>query len=366
MHTRKKKDIKLLSQIFSEISGEKEADKIIIQSKLLSIRMNLCKLYNLLKLTAKKVSDFRRCMDMIVESLPLYSIESGKENYDYINSLSQKQCNLEYQTFLKSKLFNIIELTHVNLKNDKFFLENINENLNYIFKIPGIYYNPLQFFNKDFNLKVLWLKKTDSDKKFLLYSIKNIYEVCTDILEITKKPNISINKFSEIIKFQITKMKRQIRGCDGAFGVLLNSLGMLEDNFDSYYRDAVDSHNPSIILENFISDISKNQRNASGLTSEFRKIILYVKKQSNGTHNQGNNRVKFLLDFLDKNFRTLEKQELTSENLSDEEIQKIKEYNEEFKDNKLSNLNSITTDDISKLYEIDMNPKDKVESKTAR
>lgn len=350
----KKKDIKLLSQIFSEISGEKEADKIIIQSKMLTIRMNLFKLHNLLKLLNKNIPGFDMSLSMIVEALPFYAIDSGKENYEYINSLSQKQYNVEYNTFIKSKLLNIIELTCMNLSNDKFYLNNIEENINYIFKIPGIYYNPLQFFNNTFNLKKLWLDKKDSEKKLVLYGIKNVYEACDQIVGITKKPNISINKFSEIIKHQIGRMKKQVRGCDGAFNVLLGSLGLLEDNFDSYYKDAVDSNNPSIILENFISDISQNQKSSKGLTSEFRKIILYVKKQSKGTHNKGNNKVKFLLDFLDKNFRTLEKQELTNENVSEEDLNKIKEYNEEFKDNKLANLKSITTDDISKIYNIDL------------
>ena len=57
---------------------------------------------------------------------------------------------------------------------------------------------------------------------------------------------------------------------------------MLEDNFDGYYRESVEAANPSIIIENFIVDVSVNQQPSASLTGEFRRIIMFIKAIEQG------------------------------------------------------------------------------------
>jgi hypothetical protein len=99
-------------------------------------------------------------------------------------------------------------------------------------------------------------------------------------------------------------MKKTIPRCDKAFDIIKNSVELLEGNFKGYYRNSVEAENPSIIVESFIIDVSMSQKANASITGQFRRIIMYMKKQS---ANNNDPRVKQLFKILNSQFDLMAK-----------------------------------------------------------
>ena len=99
-------------------------------------------------------------------------------------------------------------------------------------------------------------------------------------------------------------LKKQIPRCNKAFGIIADSVKMLETNFKSYYKTSVEAENPSIIIESFIVDVSMKQKSNAEVTRQFRKIIMHMKRKST---NNNDPRVKKLFSILNNQFSMMEK-----------------------------------------------------------
>ena len=80
---------------------------------------------------------------------------------------------------------------------------------------------------------------------------------------------------------------------------------MLEDNFGGYYKTSIEAENPSIIIESFIIDVSMSQKANATVTTQFRKIIMFMKRQS---ANSKDPRVSKLFKILNSQFNMMEKE----------------------------------------------------------
>ena len=93
--------------------------------------------------------------------------------------------------------------------------------------------------------------------------------------------DVDIKGFSKILVDCISKAEKQIPGCKDAFRKIKSAVGLLEGNFDNYYKDFIKTENPGIIFQNFIEDVSQDQKNTNlKLISQFRKIIGHFQKAS--------------------------------------------------------------------------------------
>ncbi len=136
----------------------------------------------------------------------------------------------------------------------------------------------------DIDLYLLWVGQLNEElKKYLLRTFKILYKVSLDIYNIVTSPDVDITEFSHVMIDSIAQVQKipELSRCKHAFQRILNSVDLLKDNFGGYYKDFVISKNPTIIIENFILDVSKNQTGISPtLTREFRIIVNYYRKIS--------------------------------------------------------------------------------------
>jgi len=114
----------------------------------------------------------------------------------------------------------------------------------------------------------------------------------------------------------IDDVKKQIPRCDQAFNKISESVGLLKGNFNSYYKDYISSNNPTIIMENFVLDVSKNTRASPVLTAQFRKIIAHYRKIASQQAN--NPKLQTLFQQVDKNFQELERQRKKADEAGDD------------------------------------------------
>ncbi len=146
-----------------------------------------------------------------------------------------------------------------------------------------------------------------------------LFKTTYDIYEIVTSPDIDISKFSDIIIQSIQQAKKMIPRANRAFRKIEDSVELLKNNFQGYYKDFISTKNPTIILENFILDCSKENGDDVDieLARQFKKIVMFYQKKSQGKIKDP--RVNQLFDMLNKNFDMLNVKDTDIDNNSDDE-----------------------------------------------
>jgi hypothetical protein len=143
------------------------------------------------------------------------------------------------------------------------------------------------------------------DRSFLLLFLHKLLAVSRDVYDAMTAPDIDVNEFVQVVVASLDDVKRQIPRCDEAFEKIRDSVQLLKNNFRGYYKDFVASDNPTIILENFVLDVSRETGNSARLTGQFRRIIsFYRSKAAQMAHDP---KLKTLFQHADENMRELER-----------------------------------------------------------
>lgn len=185
------------------------------------------------------------------------------------------------------------------------FLSDLNDK--WITSQPGLQYSPFSFTALDF--KSIWYNTavTPAIKKYILTTMSMLFNYCHEIYKIITSPDIDVKKFSQIIIDSIDKIKSmpELSRCNEAFNKIKESVSLLENNFEGYYKDMMQSENPSTLIENFIVDVSKGQNMNLSLMQQFRKIIAFYKKQ--GGNKISDPSIKKLINTMEQRMDSAEK-----------------------------------------------------------
>jgi hypothetical protein len=227
-------------------------------------------------------------------------------NYKVIPDSIKKEFSITFHKCKKCNIVNIIIVTCKNLIANKKYFEN-KESISDIFltKSSGNLFNPIPELS--LNIKKMYNTKelTNNDRTFILMFIAKLYEISYALYEIISSPDIDVDDFVKIIVSSIDTVKKHIPRCDDAFNKIIESIDILKNNFDGYYKEFVASNNPSIIMENFVLDVSKNTKATPKITAQFRKIINHYRSLASKHVNDP--RLQTLFKFVDKNFDELDK-----------------------------------------------------------
>jgi hypothetical protein len=302
-----------LNDMFEQMTGSQGADPEIIIPKAIKLRMLLNKyatIFNLLLNFDEFIKVFdefdNEFNDIRTFTNELKSIVGEVElSQITLEQMSSKDVNELYKKMKENAIVQSIIISSSNLKNYKRYIEDKTDLKDeFIKREPGISFTPLNFTKLD--LKTIWLsdKLTKMAKKFILNILHNTYVIGNSVYEIVTSPDIDIKKFSRVLIDNIDKIKKTVPRCDKAFNIIKNSVVLLEDNFKNYYKSSVEASNPSLIIESFIVDVSIKQKANATVTAQFRKIIMFMKKQS---ANNNDPRVKKLFKLLNTQFDLMEK-----------------------------------------------------------
>jgi hypothetical protein len=211
-----------------------------------------------------------------------------------------------YRAMKTSPLIKEIIVTLGNLVTykDNFSIPD-NMNINFVRSIPGIEWSPFPFV---FNFReVLCLQGVGANtKKFLTNMLHVIYTSSFAIWNETQSPDVDVKKFAEIMEMNIDRLKSipELSRCHTAFKKIQQSIGLLENKFNVYYRDFISTKDSTIIMQNFIADVSKDTNADPALTREFRIIINYYRKQA--ASQTTNPQVKSLFEKVNATFKHME------------------------------------------------------------
>jgi hypothetical protein len=148
--------------------------------------------------------------------------------------------------------------------------------------------------------------------------LHKLYHVTHDVYEAASQPDVNVDDFVDVIMSAMDDLKKHIPRCDEAFGKIRASVDLLRGNFSRYHRDMKQAGNPSIIMENFVIDVSSSSGGTSlKVKQQFKKIIGHYRKLAQSR--PMDQRAKSLFGEIDRNFAALEKTGGDSEDVEPEE-----------------------------------------------
>ena len=214
------------------------------------------------------------------------------------------------EVFAAAKKCNIVNTVIVACKNLVAHKKSLGDQAalkdRFLTKGAGMTFAPLPDLPQ-VNFKQIYIddRLTPSDKEFVLVVLHKMYTIGHDVYEAVSSPDVDVSEFVEVIMSSIDEVKKHIPRCDQAFQKIIESVDLLKGNFDGYYKDYTASGNPTIIMENFVLDVSKNTKTSPAVTAQFRRIIAHYRKLASqqGSHPK----LQSLFAQVDANFQELEK-----------------------------------------------------------
>ena len=347
-----------LQHYFNQMIGSEKADPKIVLPKYKELMERLEQIYNLL-LDCKSVildnNDYYRDASLQIEEF-CCSIKLLLDKKVDDNNFESEQYNLikdndVIQTMIVS-CSNLSDI-HVHLKktwkdvDKKFFMR----------------YSPLKFtplpFAKSLDFKKIWIvdgANKESIVEYIFTFMSVIFKNSHSIYKTVTSPDVDVAQLSSIIIKALGGLKQHLPRCEKAFKKIEDSVSLLEGNFDSYYKDFVQSKDPTNIFTGFIGDVADTCDSDPQLIFQCRKIVNFYKKnaQKRTASGEAPTEKTKMFDALMKNYNILEKKAIGSSKEDDseeeEETKKQKPIIEEKEDD-------VELPDIDDLMKHINNPK---------
>ena len=322
-----------MADMFNQLLGdEKSLDINIIKDKYLKLKTDIDRVYKLLESFHNTI--YVKVINNLFEtSIYKSNIKGFVEDCKAIfaEDIEDEKLVRHYKIIKENKV--IKDCIHIckNLIRYKKYIED-NDNLSDSFIKSSKTHDFIIFPFCSFDIKMIYthVKIDESISKYLLIFLNMLYKTTYEIYEIITSPDIDISKFSDIIIQSIQQAKKMIPRANRAFRKIEESVELLKNNFQGYYKDFISTKNPTIILENFILDCSKENGDDVDLdlARQFKRIVMFYQKKSQGKIKDP--RINQLFEMLNNNFDMLNvkdsdiKDDL-SDDLSDEEEIEIDE-----------------------------------------
>ena len=314
-----------INGMFEEMMGMKDAEADIIVPKFVLVRNKLRQVYRVLHQFnkvmiveypehAKSIAEIQAFIDKMKvetciagENEAILDTEESEIVYkniskDTINELYRK---LKENVYVKHMvtLCSRLKQYYPNFAN----LESLKEN--FVKQEPGFTLFIFEFSSLD--LKALWndVNIKPYKKKYILTVLNKLYTTTHVIYKCITSPDVDVDKFTETLIRAISDLKKQpaLHRCHNAFRRIEQSVGLLKEKFDDYYRESVASENADMLVMNFIMDVSNQGGANASLAREFRTIIKYMHDVSQKTGKNKDPNVKKIFKMLNNNFAMMEK-----------------------------------------------------------
>jgi hypothetical protein len=239
--------------------------------------------------------------------VPVEAAMMAAEDYSKIPPETVSQFNDVFAAVKKCSLVNTVIVTCNNLISHKKSLQDANALRDrFLTKDAGMIFCPLPDLAQ-VNFKQIYIddRLAAEDRLYILTVLHKLYMISHDTYEAVSAPDVDVDEFVQVIMSSIGEVKKHIPRCDEAFDKIMSSVGLLKNNFGGYYKDYVGSGNPTIIMENFVMDVSKNTKASVKVTAQFRKIISHYKKLA--AQQATNPKMKSLFQQVDANFLELDR-----------------------------------------------------------
>jgi hypothetical protein len=244
--------------------------------------------------------------DKKVETKLESALFEGEAQYDRVPAKTATRFNEVYTATKSCNVVNVIVATCSTLVKYKRFLRDPADLKDkFLVQYAGLSFSPFQGLPQ-FNFKHLYVSLAAAeDKRFVMTVMHKMFAISHDVYEAASAPDVNLDELKSVVLGSIGDVKKMIPRCDEAFTKIADSVDLLKSNFGGYYKDYMASNNPTIIMENFVLDVSKKTDSSPRVTAQFRKIIAHYRKLS--SQQASHPKLQALFHQVDKNFQELEK-----------------------------------------------------------
>lgn len=177
----------------------------------------------------------------------------------------------------------------------------------FISTMSGAEFYPFPFTKLNYKDLFARTDVSDRDRRFLMTVFCKSYELTFKVYHEATSPDINVEEFVDVIMANIDRLGQipQLNRCKEALQKIKDSVHMLKDNFNDYYRDFVSTKESTIMMEHFILDVSKKTKASPRVMQQFKQIIAFYRQQAE--QHIDNPKVKMLFDKVNASFAALER-----------------------------------------------------------
>jgi hypothetical protein len=214
-----------------------------------------------------------------------------------------------YQAVKESNLVKTMIVTCRNLIDHKRSIINLDSlQHRFLTRTAGLSLAPLPDLPA-LNFKQLYIddRQGPADSRYILETIHWLFKLSHELYEILSTPDVDVEEFIAVVVAGMDSVKKAVPRCDEAFKGLMGSIGIFRGRFNEYYKDFIATNNPSIIMENFIIDVSHTAETSPRILAQYRRIIAYYRKMISKNNIFSNSKLQSVFQMLDSNIHELEK-----------------------------------------------------------
>lgn len=340
-------DMKAIEEFSRKAFGQEDADADIIRPKIKSVISSVSKIARILdifldlkvldcdenyKTNEEDIIKFRNNIseNIKVNNIKIYDEKKYIDECVLTKSLHEmdkKSLNSLYKNLKKEESVKEIIITASYIKRYSKYIED-SKNLDGGFINNEVGHELFLLSFTKLNFKDLWINENfvsiPNGKSRILTLLSHLYKYGTNIYNLITSPDVDVKEFSYYLIKAIDRMKREMPQCSRAFKVITDSMGLLEKNFDVYFRDSVVSKNPSVIMESYIFDLCSKQKHDFRVVRELKIILNYIKeehrknKKNKKLNNKGisDDNIDYLFGLMDNCFGNVESENKTKQNKS--------------------------------------------------
>ncbi len=302
-------DINDYKNILNGLSGDKKfLDPIIVLDKYMSMKDNVNIINALLKSFNKTIVKYYSEQDYEIFLEYTNKLDKLFEGYDIqLNNV----IDIYYQIKNSDEIAEILNiLKNLNIYHKDIDKDDVND-IDTDFILNNICGELKIFTFGSINLIDIYLR-FDNEKtlKYLILLINKIYKPCKEIYKLLTSPDVNPQKLADLIISAITQLKTRVKGCDKAFSKIEQSIDMIVNNMDKYYKMFVTTKNPEAIFSGFLNDLSSDEAldDDIDLTTimQVKKIMQEFKKMTANKQNKNKEVIDGLFGQMDDIFTMLE------------------------------------------------------------
>ena len=327
-----------ISEMFNQMLGAGSVNMTISYPKYLRLR-NLCqcivkavsalaecpymKSSREFSLQRKELQEF--CVSALEDIKILFAMDLSEYewNLETVDDELKKRFTEAYEAAKKSKLINVFIITCDRLVPYK---QNFNDldklNPKFITCMAGTEWIPFAFSTLNFKHLFIQSDLKENSVRFFMTVLYKIYDLTHKLWQETVSPDIDVDQFVSVIMDNMEEIKKrapELARCGKAFKKIAESVQLLKNNFSTYYRDFIETKDSTVMMQNFVIDVSKQTNSDPEVMREFREIIKYYKKLAKQQPN--NPKMKALFDKVSESFSQLEKGTSNLVNIKTEEAE---------------------------------------------
>lgn len=317
---------KELGDIFNQIIGAGKLNMTICVPKFIELLQSLRKVTQILDIFTNKsvffnklaehsaaIDEFNDWISEVTGSIESASMDLAPYSSNY--EAAPDEVRVEFTTkynALKSceEISSLVKLCDNLIPYKKFISDSTNLNHKFLIGMPGVDYRPFPW--SSFNIKQAVVSlDLDSSKEarcnieLLMLVLNKLFNISHNIYRVISSPDVDISEFVDVVMTKIVELRKRVPRCTKAFDKLVESVNLLKNNFNTYYRDFVETQTGTIIIENFVLDVAKNTKADPLLMKQFRDIVSYIRKAAGTQIN--NPQAKVLFDKLNEQFSKFDK-----------------------------------------------------------